>query len=147
LGIVTIKIHLNGGKMNNITPNKNYKVESASEEKTLEYTNEEGNVKEKTTVNYKLQNDNAIDNTVKTITESQSVRAVSSFFNKALRLSISLFAGCLAGAISFEILVDIFSQSKGKVPENLLIAFAVIVSLITATTIYPLYSKYFIKRN
>ena len=141
---------------------------SARAEKTIEYKSDDGIVVEKTTVNYRLNNDNAIDNVVNTITKSQSVIIFANFINKVIRLGLSVMIGWGAGLLSYYTAEEnltrleetfyewVDSGVKGRtyfdarvweVPEHLVIAASVIVSIIVFLITYSLYSKYLIKKS
>lgn len=78
-------------------------IESAVVEKTIKYETDEGKVKEKTSVTYKADNGNVIDNTVNTIKGSESVQkatvSVKSGITTLIKLSITL------GIIGFVLLL------------------------------------------
>lgn len=130
------------------------KVESASAEKTIEFETEEGTVKEKTTVNYKIDQGNRIDNVVSTVAESKSVQKAASFLNKVIRLGLTGFGGISAGAITYDIgehkyyhwSYEIGRRSYWEVPEQNVIATAVIIGIVVAGIIFSFYTKWFIRK-
>lgn len=135
--------------------NTKNKVDSLSAEKTLEYETDEGTVKEKTTVSYKANNGNVIDNTVNTIAESKSVQKAAGFINKIIRLGASGFAGVFSGAGTYTLGEELFrdyvytKEQYGKyiweVPEPYVIAGSIFVGLIVMPIIFLLYTKLFMK--
>lgn len=145
--------------MKDLTPaglKKNARADSASTERTVEYTSDEGTVKERTSVSYKVDKGNAIDNVVNTVAESKSVKKAAGFLNKLIRLAISGFGGFVAGAVSYELGRELFhtydpnigryGRSVWDVPEPLVISGAVIIGLIASVIVYAIYSKLLVKR-
>jgi len=86
-------------------------VESASAERTVEYESNEGVVKEKTTVNYKVDSGNVIDKTIEEVRNSEYIKKAGSTAKKGasalVKISITFaiigtvlfFAGVLSGII------------------------------------------------
>ena len=132
-------------------------IESATIEKTMEYDTDEGTIKEKASVTYKVDKGNAIDNAVNTLTESKSVQKAAGFFNQVIRLGATGFGGLFAGAGSYALSQEMFRKrvSTGPefynydyiwtIPETQCIAGSVVVGLFVAIIIFVLYTKWFVK--
>lgn len=130
----------------------NARPDSASTERTVEYSTEQGTVRERTAVNYKADRGNAIDNVVNTVVESKSIKNAASFLNKLVRFCLAGGGGFVVGAISYELALDKFRtyerdtwKSIWEVPESQVILGSIVIGIISAGAIYVLYSKLFIK--
>ncbi|MEH6628773.1 MAG: hypothetical protein V7739_20215 [Motiliproteus sp.] len=135
--------------------NKKTRAESASAERTVEYSTDEGTVKERTTVAYKVDNGNVIDNAVNVVTESKSVRKAASFINKLIRLAVTGVGGLFAGALSYEVGEDMYRGSFDRgtytyaweVPEPVVIIGSVVIGMVSALLIFSVYKKLLMKNN
>lgn len=77
-------------------------VESASAERTIEYETNEGVIKEKTTVNYKVDSGNVIDKTIEEVRNSEYIKKAGSTAKTAASVLIKIsITFAIIGAVLF----------------------------------------------